>query len=239
MASVSVAEAAKSLGVGVSRIHQRIADGSLRAERIGTQWVVDELSLLRVAERKKPGRPLSARSAWAIIALAEGDDESLRAMAPGERARARSRLEALLRLADDSPKREEDVRGLALALRSLLRNRAQRELRKAADADLPALRKDLRWESMTSPAASGIASADLDGYVSPKDLKPLAEEFLLMPAGSDANVIIHVLPEGQKAYPGSKLLLAADLAEQRGPREELRAAELLHEVAQEREAVRI
>lgn len=32
---------------------------------------------------------------------------------------------------------------------------------------------------------------------------------------------------------------AADLAEQRGPREELRAAELLHEVAQEREAVRI
>ena len=129
--------------------------------------------------------------------------------------------------------------GLRSALRSLLRNRAQRELRKAADADLPALRKDPRWESITSSAASGIASADLDGYVSPKDLKPLAEEFLLMPADSDANVIIHVLPEGQKAYPGSKLLLAADLAEQRGPREELRAAELLHEVAQEREAVRI
>jgi hypothetical protein len=33
-------------------------------------------------------------------------------------------------------------------------------------------------------------------------------------------------------------LLAADLAEQRGPREELRAAELLHEVAQEHEAVK-
>jgi hypothetical protein len=43
-----------------------------------------------------------------------------------------------------------------------------------------------------------------------------------------------VLPHGQKAYPGSRLLLAADLAEQRGPREELRAAELLHEVTQER-----
>ena len=85
MASVSVAEAAKSLGVGVSRIHQRIADGSLRAERVGSQWVVDELSLLRVAERHRPGRPLSARSAWAIIALAEGDEESLRALAPGER----------------------------------------------------------------------------------------------------------------------------------------------------------
>jgi excisionase family DNA binding protein len=81
MAGVSVAEAAKSLGVGVSRIHQRIADGSLRADRVGSQWIVDELSLLWAVEHKKPGRPLSARSVWAIIALAEGDDESLRALA--------------------------------------------------------------------------------------------------------------------------------------------------------------
>jgi excisionase family DNA binding protein len=238
MASVSVAEAAKSLGVGVSRIHQRIADGSLRAERIGSQWVVDELSLLRVAERHRPGRPLSARSAWAIIALAEGDEESLRALAPGERARARSRLAALLTLADDAPKHEQDVRRVASVLRAVLRNRARRELRKAANADLPALREDPRWKSISSPAASGIASTDVDGYISCQDLKPLAEEFLLMPAGSDANIVIHVLPQEQKAYPGSKLLLAADLAEQRGPREELRAAELLHEVAQQRETAK-
>jgi excisionase family DNA binding protein len=237
MASVSVAEAAKSLGVGVSRIHQRIADGSLRAERIGSQWVVDELSLLRVAERKRPGRPLSVRSAWAIIALAEGDGESLRALAPGERGRARSRLDALLRFADDSPKHEEDVRRVSSELRSLLRNRARRDLYKVAEADLPALREDPRWQSIISPAATGIASADLDGYVSLVDLRPLTVKFLLMPADSDANVVIHVLPDGQKAYPGSKLLLATDLAEQRGPREELRAAELLHEVAQERKAL--
>jgi excisionase family DNA binding protein len=234
MASVSVAEAARSLGVGVSRIHQRIADGSLRAERIGSQWVVDELSLLRVAERHRPGRPLSARSAWAIIALAEGDEESLRALAPGERARAKSRFAALLALADDAPKHEQDVRRVALVLRAVLRNRARRELRKAASADLRALREDPRWKSISSPAASGIASTDVDGYISGRDLNSLTEEFLLMPAGSDANVVVHVLPQGQKAYPGSKLLLAADLAEQRGPREEQRAAELLHEVAQER-----
>jgi excisionase family DNA binding protein len=239
MASVSVAEAARSLGVGVSRIHQRIADGSLRAERIGSQWVVDELSLLRVAERHRPGRPLSARSAWAIIALAEGDEESLRALAPGERARAKSRLAALLTLADDAPKHEQDVRRVALVLRAVLRNRARRELRKAANADLPALREDPRWKSIISPAASGIASTDVDGYVSSQDLNPLAEEFLLMPADSGANVVVHVLPHGQKAYPGSRLLLAADLAEQRGPREELRAAELLHEVAQERETAKL
>jgi len=66
------------------------------------------------------------------------------------------------------------------------------------------------------------------------DMKPLAEEYLLMPAIVDANVVIHVLPEGQKAYPLSKLLLAVDLAERTGPREEARAAELLRGVAEAR-----
>ena len=42
MGAVSVAQAAERLGVSVPRIHQRIADGSLSAERIGFQWVVDE-----------------------------------------------------------------------------------------------------------------------------------------------------------------------------------------------------
>ncbi len=238
MANVSVAEAAKRLGVGVPRIHQRIADGSLRAERIGSQWVIDELSLLRVAERKEAGRPLSARSAWAIIALAEGDEEALAKLAPVERARAKARLEELLAFVAEPPKSEVDVRRIGFALRSLFRNRAARELRKAAVADLPSLREDIRWASVVSPAVSGIASPDVDGYLAASDMKPLSQDFLLMLADSDANVVIHMLPEGQQAYPESKLLLAADLAEHRGPREELRAAELLREVAEGRAVVR-
>jgi len=233
MAGVSVSEAAKRLGVGVPRIHQRIVDGSLRAERIGSQWVVDELSLLRVAECKEPGRPLSARSAWAIIALAASDDEALARRAHSERARARARLHELLDLAVKRPQSEADVRRLASALRLMFRNRAVRLLRKAADADLPDLRADARWQSLASPAVSGIASSDVDGYLAGRDVEPLSRDFLLMPADGDANVVIHVLPEGQVPYPDSKLLLAADLAEHRGPREELRAAELLCEVAKE------
>lgn len=237
MANVSVAEAAKRLGVGVPRIHQRIADGSLRAERVGKQWVVDELSLLRVAERKEPGRPLSARSAWAIIALAEGDNEALAELAPAERARAKARLKEVLDLVAKQPKAEADVRRVASALRRLFRNRAARELRKAAAADLPGLRQDGRWQSLVSPAISGIASVDVDGYLAPSDIEPLSKDFLMMPADAEANVVIHVLPEGQKAYPESKLLLAVDLADQRGAREELRAAELLREAAEDREAI--
>jgi hypothetical protein len=75
---------------------------------------------------------------------------------------------------------------------------------------------------------------DVDGYLAASDLKSLTDDFLLIPGGRDANVAIHVLPEGQKAYPQSRLLLAADLADRRGPREEARAAELLHEVAETR-----
>lgn len=238
MANISVAEAAQRLGVGVPRIHKRIADGSLRAERIGSQWVVDELSLLQVAERKQPGRPLSARSAWAIIALAEGDDEALTTLAPAERARARARLDELLALVAMATKSGSDVRRIASALRLMFRNRAERVLRKAASADLPKLRGDARWESLVDPAVSGIASVDVDGYLAADRVDAVSRAYLLMPADADANVVIHVLPEGQKAYPGSKILVAADLADQRGPREELRAAELLREVAVERKSMK-
>jgi excisionase family DNA binding protein len=232
MANVSVAEAARRLGVGVPRVHKRIADGSLGAERIGSQWVVDELSLLRVAERNEPGRPLSARSAWAIIALAEGDDKALSRLAPSERARAKSRLNELLNLVSKRPQGEAEVRRIASALRLMFRNRADRVLRKAADADLPGLRDDARWQSIASLAVIGIAASDVDGYLAGRDVDSLSRDFLLMPADSDANVVIHVLPEGQRVYSDSKLRLAADLADQRGPREELRAGELLREVAE-------
>lgn len=238
MANISVSQAAKRLGVSVPRIHQRIADGSLSAERIGSQWVVDELSLHRISERKEPGRPLSARSAWAIIALAESDEEALADLAPVERLRARKRLDALLDLVAKPQQSEDDVRRVASALRLYFRNRADRVLRKAAAADLPKLREDLRWEAVASPAATGIASVDLDGYVDVDDVELLSRDFLMLAADDDANVVIHAVLAGQKVYPDSKLRLAADLAERRGPREELRAAELLREVAIKRKAVK-
>jgi excisionase family DNA binding protein len=233
MAMVSVAEAARRLGVGVPRVHQRIRNGSLRAERLGSQWVIDELSLLRAAERRDPGRPLSARSAWALIALAEDDHEVVAGLAAAERARARSRLNALLSLVDQPARSEEAVRRVASLLRQRFGNRAAVLARKAAPADLDPLREDPRWRAVVHPAASGIASLDVFGYLRPDDVAAVEREYLLVPAAADdvANVLIQVLPEGQDAYPDSLLRLAADLADQRGPREELRAAELLGEVA--------
>ena len=233
MAMVSVAEAAQRLGVGVPRVHQRIRSGSLRAERLGSQWVVDELSLFRAAESREPGRPLSARSAWALIALSEDDHEAMAGLAAAERARARSRLSALMSLVDRPARSEEAVRRVASSLRLRFKNRAVGLARRAVPADLDPLRQDPRWRALVRPAASGIASLTVFGYLSATEVAAVEREYMLLPAaaGDGANVVIQVLPEGQHAYPDSLLRLSADLADQRGPREELRAVELLGEVA--------
>lgn len=233
---VSVSEAARRLGVNVPRIHQRIADGSLRAERIGSQWVVDERSLLEVAERRDAGRPLSVRSAWAVIAVAEGDHEAVRRLAPAERSRARQRLQRLLSAAENWPMREDEAHAVAVSLRSQFRRRAERRSFRIASADLGDLRGDDRWQAVVDSTVSGIASHDVEGYLAADGLQGVVKDFLLVPAFDDVNVVAHVLPPGQDPHPQSRLRLAADLAEHRRPREEARAAELLHELAQERKS---
>lgn len=231
MGAVSVAQAAERLGVSVPRIHQRIADGSLVAERIGSQWVVDERSLLHIQERSKAGRPHSARSAWAVIAVSENDRDRLRPSGPAAWARARMQLNRLLEPALDPASGEEAVGDLAVSLRSVFRNRAQRRLLRAAPADLADLRADDRWAMLVDLGASGIAAVDVEGYLRESDVDGVVRDYLLVEADGDANVVLHVIPDAQYPHPESRLRLAADLAEHRGPREEVRAAELLHELA--------
>lgn len=238
MGRLSVAEAAKRLGVGVPRVHQRISDGSLRAERIGAQWVVDELSLLRVAESKSPGRPLSSRSAWALIALADGDDDALAGLAPAERARARERLNQLFAKVAGPLNSEEQLRDVAVLLRSWFRNRAERRLYRATAGDLPALREDRRLALSGLSAASGIASGDVvEGYVASDVADRVVADYLLVSAEHESNVVLHVVSPEYPVDAGALLLLAADLAEHRGPREELRAAEYLREASQRHQGV--
>jgi len=233
MGAVSVAQAAQRLGVSVPRIHQRIADGSLVAERIGFQWVVDERSLLRVQERSRPGRPYSARSAWAVIAVSEEDRDRKRPGRPAASSRAKMQLNRLLEPAAMPASGEEAIANLAVSLRSMFRNRAQRRLLRASPADLADLRADDRWALLVDLGASGIASADVEGYLRESDVDGVVRDYLLVEADSDANVVLHVIPDVQYPYPESRLRLAADLAEHRAPREEARAAELLHELAME------
>ncbi len=235
MGKVSVSQAAGVLRVNVQRVHQRIADGSLRAELIGNQWVIDEADLARL-DRRPAGRPLSERSAWLIAALAEPShpsDVGVQASA-SERSRGRSRLRDLL--VDALNVSANEV--FALKLRAVFRNRANRRLYSAPARDLPDLRADERVRlSGVNSELAGIASADIvEGYVQASELGHLAKDYLFVEsAPADANVVLHVVAHDymSSSLVASPLIVAADLAEHHRPREEARAAELVRRVAGE------
>ena len=56
MKLISSAEAAKTLGVHITRVQVLIREGRLPAKLVGRTYVIDESDLRLVADRK-PGRP--------------------------------------------------------------------------------------------------------------------------------------------------------------------------------------
>ena len=221
---VSVVEAAEMLGVHPQRVHQRIREGSLPAEKVGNQWVVEMDDLRRIEHHAGPGRPLSSKSAWDLLAVA-ADDQAASDLSPSARSRARSRLRNLLVHASGA-----ELDEAAAHLVNALRNRAKRVLYVASPRDLPDLREDDRLHlAGVSLPESNMSSGDVvEGYVSSDDLDALVDVYLLSPAPrSRANVILHVVPSDVE-HPAladvddvarSPLALAADLAEHDGVRE--------------------
>ncbi|WP_088284297.1 helix-turn-helix domain-containing protein [Kineosporia sp. A_224] len=223
-AQMSVAEAAEMLGVHPQRIHQRIRDGSLPAEKIGHQWVLEMDDLRRIERHAGPGRPLSSKSAWDLLLVA-GEGGASAGLSPSARSRARSRLRLLL-----SHTSSDDPDDVAVHLVRALGNRAERRLFAASPRDLPALRDDQRvhLSGVSLPASNMSVAAVAEGYVHPDELDGLVDDYLLSPAArSRANVILHVVPfassspalAGLDAVAGSPLAIAADLAEHDGIRE--------------------
>jgi excisionase family DNA binding protein len=84
---LSVAEAARQLGVSPGRVRELVHSGQLDAERIGRAVLVSADSVHRRLEIVQPaaGRPLSARMAWAFLWRLSG----VRApwLSPAERSR--------------------------------------------------------------------------------------------------------------------------------------------------------
>lgn len=234
MSELSVAEAAGRLGVTPHRIRQRIEDGTLPAVRVGNRWSIDEADVLLLMSGTRTGRPVSERSAWAILDLAEvpPDTQESPHLAASERSRARQRLNHLLARVEA----QDNASAVAHLLRELLGNRAQRHLFQANDRDLDDLRADARLApSGLSDPRAGIAGGDIvEGYVLAGRLEEVVRDYLLVPAVNHAarqraNVVLHA-SDRPVAAPVPLLLLAADLAEHRGPREESRARELLAEL---------
>lgn len=232
---VSVAEAAELLGVHPQRIHQRIREGSLPAAKVGNQWSINRVDLRRLAHHSGPGRPLSSKSAWDLLAVADSDQAASQ-LSPSARSRARSRLASLLADAGSG-----DLEDSAAQIVNALRNRAERALFIASPRDLPDLREDTRVHlSGVSLRESNMSAGDLaEGYVSAGDLDGLVDDYLLSSAPrSRANVFLHVVrPEFKEHEPlaldvvaRSHLARAADLAEHEGIREKSEAVRALADV---------
>lgn len=216
-------------------MRQRIEDGSLPAQRVGNRWGIDEADLLPLADGGKVGRPLSERSAWAILDYADSSPQAraaLALLAPSERRRTEERWRLMTAQAGDA----DAIVGVARLLREMLANRAERQVFRANTRDLPDLRADVRLvlSGLNDPRAEIAAGDIVEGYVTQADLGHLIRDYLLTPAvgqssRQQANVVLHASIRSVPR-PSPLLLIAADLADHRTPREESRAVEILNDL---------
>lgn len=197
---VSVREAARELGLSPRRIRALVAQGKLPARRLeGRQLLIDLDAVRARADRPaRSGRPISCRSAWAVIRLLE--DLPLREMSASERTRARRRVHEL-----------PDLPPGALA------SRAEVHRLRAHPGVLDRLRTDERL-LLSGPDAARVHHADLvprdgvEAYVRSEDRDPVVKRYRLeqVPPAS-ANVVLHVLPADVDEVPSSDGVVASSL----------------------------
>jgi len=206
---LTVRETAARLRVNAQRVRALAAAGQLTAEHGPRQILIDPSSVERRAQQVPLAhRVLEPANAWALLALASGD-QSLTPSLAAVSASARSRLRARLRdasLPDLVP---------------LLRKRAELRWLHADDADLEAI--------MAEPGvvATGVSVANayrfdiaapgtVEFYASAPVAGELTRRYALEPSAR-ANVVMHVVsarwPFAPDTARAPALVAAVDLAD--------------------------
>lgn len=206
MTLVGLTEAAAALGVTPRRVRQLVDAGTLKAVRVGSRWLVDDANV-EAARTRWPLRPLSERSAWALImtslletSTVESSAKAAVAQAQGrrvaqiplddswhrwwaelkhaERARARHRWNVLCSEAAVSD------RPLLPLVRGWLAARAERVVLRAMSPDVKDLAADDRLTAAgVSLPDSGISSGGLvEAYVRGRDLNAVRQDYFLRQA---------------------------------------------------------
>lgn len=218
MPVVKVADAAAELGVSSRRVRQMLADGVLAGERVGRVWVVDS-EQLRQFEHRRPevGRPWSPVSAWAVIALAGGEDPDL---SPVERSRARKRRAQGL----------DNVVG-RLGARADRRQFYAHPSVLDRLADAPGLVRG----GISAVAEHGVGlvvSGEFEGYVRSSGFEDLVSKYGLDDQAARPNVLLRVVDDavwpfrtGQEA--AGRAVVAVDLLESDDPRSRRAGADLM------------
>ena len=198
---VSVQEAAQRLSVSRERVRALAASGRIPARKLGRDWAID---IDRVGPRdfgeRGRGRPLSARSSWAILEMLAGKQPE--GLSRSERIRARARLVAI---ADSAP---GDLSARAKVGRYVVHRGLNGRL--ANDSRLV-----LGGASAASHyRADLVALEEVEGYVRAEDLEQLISEYALMPpsAGARANVLLRVSVPGWLFEEGERIASRAVVA---------------------------
>lgn len=220
--ALSIPELAKRLHVNQSRARQLVHSGRIRGQRVGGRWIVDEADAAHYRPGKPAGRPLSERSAWQLVSCfwdnprpPTPDHFELSAV---EKHRLKERINRL----QDSPD------PIAL-LAAWLANRADKFEFSSSPDDIAELREDKRIHlSGVSHARSGLlANSEVEAYVRRDELKDVVKDwFLVEPLpGKRPNVILRAAAQVPDELP--PLVVAADLAERPGAREQQAARDIL------------
>ncbi|HVW30995.1 MAG TPA: helix-turn-helix domain-containing protein [Acidimicrobiia bacterium] len=214
---MGVDEAAAQLGLSQHRVRYLIHSGRLPARRVAGRWLVERADVERLAEGRSPGRPLSPRVAWGLIALLDRGD------APWLSAPERSRLRARMRAAPSLDQLARACRGRAHVHR--------------LHVHPGALPRALAWPGAVPTGASAGGHDVVDArqgelYLPEADVVRLRKELRARPAGSDdANLVIRVPAGGLWPFPdgaAGPMAVALDLWDAGDSRSRRAAQRLYH-----------
>lgn len=222
---LSIRDLAKRLNVNESRARHLVQSGRIRGQKVGGRWLIDEVDAARYQPGVPAGRPLSERNAWLFALAACARDveppDFLVNVTPVEKHRLNQRI-----------RRWEDESFSPHLLLSLLVNRAARSDFTASPADIPELKEDprLRPSGVSHPGSGLLANSEVEAYVSREVFDAVVKDWFLVEAkpGQRPNVVLHVAEDVPDELP--LLIVAADLAERSGAREQEAARELIRSV---------
>jgi excisionase family DNA binding protein len=210
---ISVSDAAALLELSSARVRLLAANGDLPAEKVGGRWLVERGGIEHRRRRGSVGgRRFAPNNAWAVLALASGNE------AHEVDSIVRSRLRRALALEGLS----------SLAPRLERRAEVHRYSGHPGEASHVAADHRLVVSGVSAAGAIGLdlmPGREADGYICASALDDFVEEHALSPASAGVgNVILRVVPDDVWAEFFSGLTHAPeaavglDLAEEADPR---------------------
>jgi excisionase family DNA binding protein len=193
---VSVAEAAKELGLSPRRVRSLVENAQLAGRQVGGHWLIEREAVEALNLQQRPnGRPLSKSSVWHILAALSGEDDALKSLPAPVRSRAKQRARELAEAVRSDP-----------AWFGVLAPRADE---RAFYGHPGILRRILEEPGVVRSGVSALSAhnaglaegGEAECYVRAKDLPELCLKYALR---SDvdrhrANVIVHVVEEVPQA----------------------------------------